>query len=102
MARRPMKTCGLRTLSQRVSWARRSDSFNAAVAASVSRSRRNRPPGRKISSTESSGVAMKRVLQQAAQGTLADYGGQAAATQGAKKKEKSFRQDLVTGATTFL
>ena len=51
-----MKTCGLRTLSQRVVRAIRSDSFNAPLAVSVTRSGRTRPLGRKISSTDSSGV----------------------------------------------
>src|SRR5579875_428368 len=59
-ASRPMKTWGLRTLSQRVSRARRRDSRRARSAASLKQSRRNRPPGRKISSAEPSGVAIIR------------------------------------------
>src|SRR5579883_1178545 len=53
-----MKTCGLRTLSQRVSRARRKDSRKARNASSLKQSRRSRPPGRKMSSTDPSGVAM--------------------------------------------
>src|SRR5579885_2649688 len=57
-ASRPIKTWGLRMLSQRVSRAKRSASRRARSASSLKQSRRSRPPGRKISSTDPSGVAM--------------------------------------------
>src|SRR5262249_22186684 len=53
---------GLRTLSQRVSRASRSDSPSADSARPSTTSARNRPPGEKTSSTGSSGFAMQPVL----------------------------------------
>src|SRR5262245_53378641 len=53
-----MKTWGLRRLSQRVSRARRTASFSAAVAWGLSNSVRRPPPGQKTSCAGSSGEAI--------------------------------------------
>src|SRR5262249_15209068 len=54
----PMKTWGLRMLSQQVSCAMRTDCCKTPPAESSTRSVRSRPLGRNTSSNDSSGIAM--------------------------------------------
>src|SRR5262249_475820 len=61
-ARRPMNTCGLRTVSQRVSCVSRSDSRSAWYASAVSKSSRSPPPAWKTSGGCSPGLGMEPAL----------------------------------------
>src|SRR5271165_212778 len=65
-----MKTWGLRTLSQRVARAIFRDSLSAPAAVSLTRSGRNPPLGRKMSSIDSSGLAILRVLAKQREATV--------------------------------